>query len=147
MFRCLISNNLVGLIGMLLLHMVARYLPPTLRCIDQINRWICTGRVFFRFFGLSSGCVALVMALERFLALTKPFTYQQCITKRLIGKTILCLWTFVLCFTCLPFIGFGLYINEAENKCANYKEARERKDIIYAYLMFALGKQLNLNVL
>lgn len=128
---------------MLLLHL-AHYLPITLTCVTDFKRWICIGRVFFRFFGLSSGCVALVMALERFLALTKPFTYQQCITKRLIGKTILCLWTFMLCWTCLPFIGFGLYINEAQNKCANYKEALKRKDIIYAYLMFALGNYLNM---
>lgn len=128
---------------MLLLHL-AHYLPITLTCVTEFKRWICIGRVFFRFFGLSSGCVALVMALERFLALTKPFTYQQCITKRLIGKTILCLWTFMLCWTCLPFIGFGLYINEAQNKCANYKEALKRKDIIYAYLMFALGNYLNM---
>uniref|UniRef100_A0A336MNL7 CSON004325 protein n=1 Tax=Culicoides sonorensis TaxID=179676 RepID=A0A336MNL7_CULSO len=139
MLKCLISNNLVGLIGMLILHLTANHLLPALDCPTSFKEWTCIGRVLFRFFGLSSGCVALVMALERFLALTKPFTYQQFITKRLIGKTILCLWIFVFCWTCLPFIGFGLYINKAHDECINYKEAREEKDIIYAYLMFGLG--------
>jgi hypothetical protein len=41
------------------------------------NVWSCRIRVLWRFFGLGSGCVAIVMAVERWLALTKPFFYQK----------------------------------------------------------------------
>lgn len=43
----------------------------------QQPRWLCALRVILRSFGLSSGCVAMVMAVERWLALTRPFVYQK----------------------------------------------------------------------
>lgn len=115
------------------------YLPSEMKKDPNILRWTCIGRVLCRLFGLNSGCVALVMALERFLALTKPFTYQQCVTKRLIRNTIICMWIFVLCWTCMPLTGFGLYINDHETKCVRYREATTFYDVVYAYLMFTLG--------
>lgn len=105
----------------------------------NIIRWTCIGRVLCRVFGLNSGCVALVMAMERWLALTKPFTYQQYVTKRFLGTFIFGLWFFSTVWTCLPFTGFGLYYDEAEQRCVRYRSAREYHDIAYAYTMFTLG--------
>jgi len=73
MLRCLASNDLVALMGMLILMKLQVYLP---------NKWVCShefcvARVIWRQFGLSSGCVAVVMAVERWFALTHPFLYQK----------------------------------------------------------------------
>lgn len=70
MLRCLIFNDLVAVLGMLSLLYVQKYsLLPTY--------WCCILYVLMRAIGLGSGCVAFVMALERWLALTRPFLYQQ----------------------------------------------------------------------
>ncbi|KAG8223631.1 hypothetical protein J437_LFUL016592 [Ladona fulva] len=39
--------------------------------------FLCVLRVVWRLFGLGSGCVAIVMAVERWIALTRPFLYQK----------------------------------------------------------------------
>lgn len=37
----------------------------------------CATRVVLRVFGIGSVCIAVTMALERYLALTRPFLYQK----------------------------------------------------------------------
>lgn len=73
MVRCLASNDLVALLGMLILMNLQVYLPIQKACSLEF----CVVRVIWRQFGLSSGCVAVVMAVERWLALTHPFLYQK----------------------------------------------------------------------
>jgi len=73
MLRCLASNDLVALLGMLILMNLQVYLPIERVCSLEF----CVARVIWRQFGLSSGCVAVVMAVERWLALTHPFLYQK----------------------------------------------------------------------
>lgn len=73
MLRCLASNDLVALLGMLNLMNLQVYLPIETVCSLEF----CVVRVIWRQFGLSSGCVAVVMAVERWLALTHPFFYQK----------------------------------------------------------------------
>lgn len=70
MLRCLAVNDLIAEIGMFTVITLLKYqaVPP---------KWICIGFVLLRAFGIGSGCVAFVMALERWLALTRPFYYQQ----------------------------------------------------------------------
>lgn len=70
MLKCLIVNDLVAVIGMLAILYLQKYqdFSPYIRCIFYVG---------LRAFGLVSGCVAFVMALERWLALTRPFLYQQ----------------------------------------------------------------------
>lgn len=72
MLRCLATNDCIALTGMLVQMYVSLYWPSTK---DSI--WACRFRVLWRFFGLGSGCVAIIMAVERWLALTKPFFYQK----------------------------------------------------------------------
>lgn len=72
MLRCLATNDCIALAGMLVQMYVARTWPDTAK-----NVWSCRFRVLWRFFGLGSGCVASIMAVERWLALTKPFFYQK----------------------------------------------------------------------
>ena len=73
MVRCLAYNDLVALLGSLILMYMQLYMDPSL----VGSRWFCALRVVLRTFGLSSGCVAIVMAAERWMALTRPFLYQK----------------------------------------------------------------------
>ncbi|KAH9644742.1 hypothetical protein HF086_015501 [Spodoptera exigua] len=41
------------------------------------SRAYCAARVVLRVFGIGSVCIAVTMALERYLALTRPFLYQK----------------------------------------------------------------------
>lgn len=72
MLRCLASNDLVALLGMLVQMYISIYVAGV-----TSNRAFCSLRVVWRLFGLFSGCVAIVMAAERWLALTRPFVYQK----------------------------------------------------------------------
>lgn len=74
-FRCLLTNNFIGLVGMLTTLLLKFYLPPEV--FEQYNKWDCVGKVVCRFFGLSSGCIAAVMAIERWMALARPFIYHK----------------------------------------------------------------------
>lgn len=65
LLRCLAANDLVSELGML----IVTYIPHSYSK--------CVLVVLLRAFGLGSGCIAFVMAVERWLALTKPFFYQQ----------------------------------------------------------------------
>ena len=78
MLKCLAWNDLLAVTGSAIQMHLQLYMP---------SRWVltpyfCGVRVFWRAFGLGSGCVALAMAVERWLALTKPFVYQTVIVYR-----------------------------------------------------------------
>ena len=70
MLRCLVANDLVSLLGMWIVY----YLK--LHGI-LVGKKQCIAYVILRAFGVGSGCVAFVMAVERWIAFTKPFFYQQ----------------------------------------------------------------------
>lgn len=70
LLRWLATNDLVAEVGMLLMIQLHKF--QIIPCY-----WRCVSFVLLRAFGLGSGCVAFVMALERWLALTKPFHYHQ----------------------------------------------------------------------
>nr|XP_045625108.1 prostaglandin D2 receptor-like [Procambarus clarkii] len=134
MLRCLAGNDLVALLGSFVQMYVTLYLP------NANAKWLCASRVVFRAFGLGSGCVALVMAVERWLALTHPFTYQRHVTHAVIRRAILGLWTFNLVVVCAPFAGFGLWYDESfPTPCVRYRLATTPLDRAYAYLVFAYG--------
>ncbi|XP_055932213.1 prostaglandin E2 receptor EP3 subtype-like isoform X2 [Argiope bruennichi] len=140
MVRCLAYNDLVALLGSFLLMYMQLYMSEPL--VD--SRWFCALRVVLRTFGLSSGCVAIVMAAERWMALTRPFLYQKHVTHKLIKRAIFSLWMIALFLVCLPFTGFGIYYEEAIPgsgifRCTRYRSAREPTDVAYAFLMFAFG--------
>lgn len=73
MVRCLAANDMMALCSSFLLVYMRLYLEPGFLA----TRWFCGLRVLTRFFGFSSGSVASVMAVERFVALTRPFFYQK----------------------------------------------------------------------
>ncbi|KAF0757934.1 prostaglandin E2 receptor EP4 subtype-like [Aphis craccivora] len=72
MLRCLATNDLIVLVGRVVHMFVNIRWPYTKNTV-----WSCRISVLWRFFGLNSGCVALMMAVERWLALTKPFFYRK----------------------------------------------------------------------
>jgi len=73
--RCLATNNLVALLGMLTTTLLKMYLSKEV--LQSFIRVDCVGLVVWRFFGLSSGCIAAVMAAERWMALARPFIYHK----------------------------------------------------------------------
>ncbi|XP_035208835.1 prostaglandin E2 receptor EP3 subtype-like isoform X2 [Stegodyphus dumicola] len=140
MVRCLACNDLVALLGSLILMYMHLYMSEPL--VD--SRWFCALRVILRTFGLSSGCVAIVMAAERWMALTRPFLYQKHVTHKLIKRAIFSLWIVALFLVCLPFTGFGVYYDDRPPgsgiyRCTRYRTAREPSDVAYAFLMFTFG--------
>ncbi|XP_053681150.1 prostaglandin E2 receptor EP4 subtype [Anopheles nili] len=144
MLKCLLTNDLIGLSGMFVQMGLQLYLPPAL--VQANMRHFCVLRVIWRVFGISSGCVAFVMALERYIALAKPFFYHKYVTDKLIRKSIFSLWGIGAFITFLPLFGFGLYFDERKQTCARYKSATEPADIAYAYLIFATGTLLCIGI-
>ncbi|KAF7404044.1 hypothetical protein HZH68_006838 [Vespula germanica] len=139
MLRCLASNDLVALLGMLVQMYISIYVAGV-----TSNRAFCSLRVVWRLFGLFSGCVAIVMAAERWLALTRPFVYQKQVTYPVIVRCMLALWLAALSLTSLPVLGFGLYYKD--DHCVRYREATEPTDIAYAYVWFVFGTLLCLSI-
>ncbi|XP_018784930.1 PREDICTED: prostaglandin E2 receptor EP2 subtype-like [Bactrocera latifrons] len=143
LLRCLVSNNLIGLLGILTTIMLKIYVPE-----DEFKayvRWDCTLKVLCRFFGLSSGCIAAVMAIERFMALARPFIYHKHITYALVRKTINILVFIAVVVTFLPFTGFGAYIDESNPtnpKCLRYRDAEGFWNKTYSVLFMSFGTLL-----
>ncbi|XP_035773085.1 prostaglandin E2 receptor EP4 subtype-like [Anopheles albimanus] len=137
MLKCLLTNDLIGLSGMFVQMCLHLYLPKELVAANM--RHFCILRVIWRVFGISSGCVAFIMALERYIALAKPFFYHKYVTDNLIRKSIFILWTIGAFITFLPLFGFGIYFDEKKQTCVRYKSATEPMDIAYAYLFFSVG--------
>ncbi|XP_011333123.1 prostaglandin E2 receptor EP3 subtype isoform X2 [Ooceraea biroi] len=138
MLRCLATNDLMALLGMLVQMYVTIYVGGI-----ASTRVFCSLRVVWRLFGLFSGCVAIVMAAERWLALTRPFVYQK-VTYPVIVRCMLALWLVALAMTSLPVMGFGLYYKD--ERCVRYREATEPSDVAYAYVWFTFGTLLCLSI-
>lgn len=130
----------VGLMGMLSQMTIKSHFEP--EGYSERNVWMfCFVRIVWRFFGLSSGCVAFVMAIERYFALTKPFYYCKHFTKGLIKRLILSMWSSCAVLTFAPVFGFGIFCDVAARKCERYRDAEEPLDVAYAFIFFVIGKQ------
>ncbi|KAK9890235.1 hypothetical protein WA026_010348 [Henosepilachna vigintioctopunctata] len=130
MLNCLAINDLLGLFGMFIVLLIC-----DLTVID--TQYICKAFVILRSFGVASGCIALIMAVERWLALTKPFLYQQVVTYEVLFRWLMGFWVVSAAWTCLPLIGFGAY--HKDGQCLRYRDATTVRDKVYAYLFFVFG--------
>lgn len=63
--------------GMMCAMLVGEHVPGV-----RTTRAYCATRVVLRVFGIGSVCIAVTMALERYLALTRPFLYQKVCTSQ-----------------------------------------------------------------
>ncbi|KAH8379316.1 hypothetical protein KR009_004179 [Drosophila setifemur] len=143
MLRCLATNNLVALLGMLTTTILKYNLSDEV--LQSYVRLDCVGHVVWRFFGLSSGCIAAVMAAERWMALARPFIYHKHITYELIRKSINSILIVAVIITFLPFTGFGAYIDESNPeklKCIRYRDAQGVWNKSYAVLFMVFGSLL-----
>ncbi|KAH8303636.1 hypothetical protein KR018_009180 [Drosophila ironensis] len=143
MLRCLATNNLVALLGMLTTSVLKYNLSEEVH--QSFMRLDCVGHVVWRFFGLSSGCIAAVMAAERWMALARPFIYHKHITYELIRKTINSILIVAVVVTFLPFVGFGAYIDESDPeklRCIRYRDAQGAWNKSYAILFMVFGTLL-----
>lgn len=88
MLRCMSTNDLIVLVG-IMVHLFVRNRWPNI----QKSVWSCRIIILLRFFGTYSGWVAIMMAFERWLALTKPFFfYQKVRIRRSIVRVFACLY-------------------------------------------------------
>ncbi|KAL1493182.1 hypothetical protein ABEB36_011288 [Hypothenemus hampei] len=139
LLRWLAINDLTAAVGMLTLTNLKRYsvLP---------EYWTCTALLIIRGFGLGSGIVALVMALERWFALTRPFLYHKLVTYDVLKRTLCCLWLAALFFTYSPLFGFGFYYDFENEKCTRYRLGVSWEDRMFAWLNFAVGGLVCLSI-
>lgn len=134
------SNNFVALFGMFVLYKTQIYLP--LDIYTKYTRHFCAFRVVWRFFGFNSGCIAVVMATERWLALTRPFFYRKIVTQSMTVKTLIGFCIFAALLSVAPLTGFGAYFNETTNACVRYRDGRDPIDVAYAFTFFSFGNEL-----
>lgn len=132
------SNNFVALLGMFILYKTQIYLPVD--TYQLYTRQFCAFRVVWRFFGFNSGCIGVVMATERWMALTRPFAYRKIVTQSMTTKTLIGFSVFAALLSVAPLIGFGAYFNETANTCQRYRDGTEPIDVVYAYTFFSFGK-------
>lgn len=139
LLKCLALNDLISQIGMftLLLSKEHNFIPIKQTCILY---------VILRAFGLGSGLIALLMAIERWLALTRPFMYIKLMTYKALKWTALLFWCTGAIVTYLPLLNFGTYAEE-NGKCTRYRLAKLPKDKAYAYLFFTFGTTLCLLII
>lgn len=135
--RCLMMLELMGLLGMLSQMTIKNYADT--KFYQSNIKFFCFMRVIGRFFGMSSGCVAFVMAIERYFALTKPFVYCKHFTNGLIKRLILMTWTSCAILTFAPAFGFGIFYDMNTKLCRRYRDAQEPLDIAYAFICFFTG--------
>lgn len=79
MLLCLITIDCVELVFMLIGNVTIIYWPQA-----EEHAFMCCLFLILRFGGIASGILAIVMAVERWLAFTKPFFYEAV-------RTVLCL--------------------------------------------------------
>src|SRR4051812_42365036 len=112
--------DFVGLVGMLSQMTIRSHVDDN---FYQQNIWVfCFIRVVWRFSGMSSGCVAFIMAIERYFALTKPFFYCKHFTNGLIKRLVLIMWTSCALITFAPAFGFGIFCDEKAKRCERYRD-------------------------
>ncbi|XP_028174516.1 prostaglandin E2 receptor EP2 subtype isoform X1 [Ostrinia furnacalis] len=133
----LAANDLVALMGMMCAMVVAEHVPGA-----RNTQVYCAARVVLRVFGIGSVCIAVTMALERYLALTRPFLYQKQVTYFVIRMALLVSWFWAAVLTCAPVFGLGLYYDENTHTCIRYREAVNPVDFTYAAFYVAFGTLL-----
>lgn len=141
MKRCLMILDLVGLLGMLSQSIIRTSLEGRdLNSFYQSHiHAFCSIILVWRYFGISSGCVAFIMAVDRYFALTKPFFYCQHFTNGLIKRLISIMWLSCALLTFAPIFGFGKFCDDKARKCERYRDAEEPWDVLYAWLFFVVG--------
>ncbi|XP_047537638.1 prostaglandin E2 receptor EP2 subtype [Vanessa atalanta] len=129
----LAANDLVALMGMMGALLVSEQWPWA-----RETRVYCAARVVLRVFGVGSVCIAVTMALERYLALTRPFLYQKQVTYYVIRMALLVSWFWAAALTCAPVLGVGFYYDERSKCCTRYRNATSGLNFGYAvfYVMF-----------
>ncbi|XP_049885856.1 prostaglandin E2 receptor EP2 subtype [Pectinophora gossypiella] len=129
----LAANDLIALVGMMCAMVVAEQHPRL-----RETQAYCVVRVVMRVFGIGSVCIAVTMALERYLALTRPFLYQKRVTYYVIRTALLVSWCWAALLTCAPIFGLGIYYDEKKLVCTRYRNAISKVDFAYAvfYVLF-----------
>lgn len=137
-WRCLMTLDFVGLMGMLSQFTVKTNVSTE---FYEAHIWaFCFGRLVCRCFGMGSGCLAFIMAIERYFALTKPFLYCKHFTNGLIKRLILMMWTSCAVLSLAPAFGFGIFCDMNEKKCSRYRDAEAPHDVAYACIFFIVGE-------
>ncbi|VVC45065.1 GPCR, rhodopsin-like, 7TM,G protein-coupled receptor, rhodopsin-like [Cinara cedri] len=132
MLRCLATNDCILLVYVLVRLCVKLLWPNTVWPM-----WTCRIRGLAVFFELNSGGVATMMAVERWVALTKPFFYREHVSLCLLKRVMIVQWIGIFCSASVPCVVFGLY--EDKSTCLRYRNAKNPLDVLFTNLYFSYG--------
>lgn len=132
--------DFVGLMGMLT-QMTVRHQVPCDGFQQEHTKMFCVVRVAWRFLGMSSGCVAFIMAVERYFALAKPFFYCKHFTNGFMKRSLLIMWSSCAVLSFCPVFGVGIMPDELfyANKCRRYSDVNQPIDVVHAVICFFVG--------
>jgi len=121
---------------------------PTLLCYAR-KQWVggmamCNFQgVSTMFASLASGSLATAMAMERLLAISKPFMYREFATRRKSILTIAGIWSASLVIAVFPLVKDGNFVrNLTGTYCTINWFARHTENIVYAIFYVVLGSVL-----
>lgn len=130
--------------GVLVLVIAKRSISKHL--IPEYSQWFCASWLIFRFFGLSSGCIAVIMSIDRYIVLNHPIFYHENLTRKFNRNAILALTLVAGIITFFPLFGFGIYFDEKTKQCLRYREATNQQDRAYAILFLIFGSIICLTI-
>lgn len=106
----LVVTDLVGTCLISPVVQVAHALNTTLIALSA-NRSACQYFGFaMTFFSLATLSLLLAMALERYLSIGHPYLYRRRVSTRCGYVAIPCMYALCALFCCMPFAGFGRYV-------------------------------------
>ena len=121
---------------------------PTLLCYAR-KQWVggmamCNFQgVSTMFASLASGSLATAMAMERLLAISKPFLYREFATRRKSILTITGIWSASMVIALFPLVKDGNFVrNLTGTYCTINWFARNTENIVYAIFYVVLGSVL-----
>lgn len=120
--------------------------PVTLAVYANKLKWVggkalCNYESFMLIFaGYATICIVGTMAVDRFLAISRPFFYDTHITAGRAKYIIIGLWSFAAFMGLLPIIGLGENINQFPGSwCFFSFTSSELKNQIFAYMYSIFG--------
>ncbi|XP_075609298.1 prostaglandin E2 receptor EP2 subtype [Balearica regulorum gibbericeps] len=106
----LVVTDLLGTCSVSPFVLASYHHNRTLNALDQ-GRHICLYFGFaMSFFGLATMLILFAMALERCLALGRPYFYERFLSPRTGLVALPAIYTFSAAFCSLPLVGFGQYV-------------------------------------
>ena len=138
--------RLVGALAVTDLFGTCATSPVTIAVYANNLKWLggmplCNYESFMLIFaGCSTITIICTMAVERFVSICHPFTYDRYVTTKRTNGGILAIWGFAMLMGLLPILGLGENVVQFPGTwCFFTFTSSELKNKFYTYLYVALG--------